>query len=145
MSKTSIHARRPQQSFRVTLKYLPILSHQSQFSELSSHKLSSRNLYLNLSNNLQGMRNYPVCGAGSPHLQCSIPTAELGALILTNGITNANFYAMISVLLFLKPNYALQHEDCTEVHQDVHACLPRDYYIVTNGMGFCSSGICYLA
>ncbi|KAL0633043.1 hypothetical protein Q9L58_008053 [Maublancomyces gigas] len=61
----------------------------------------------------------------------------LGGLILSNGITNANFYSMIEVFLFFESNYVLRHEDATDALRDVpkdeQALQPGNYYIVTDG------------
>ena len=35
------------------------------------------------------------------------PDVVLGGLILTNGVTNANFYSMIEIFLFFNQEYVL--------------------------------------
>ena len=62
------------------------------------------------------------------------PDVVLGGLILTNGVTNANFYSMIEIFLFFNQEYVLRHGDGTEVQRDEQAFRPGDYYILTNGM-----------
>lgn len=61
------------------------------------------------------------------------PTEPLGGLILTNGVTNANFYAMIEVFLFFNGDYVLRHEGVTDVPRDEQALQPGSYFIVTDG------------
>jgi hypothetical protein len=64
----------------------------------------------------------------------SDPTGPvLGGLILTNGVTNANFYSMVEVFLFFDSNYVLRHEDGTDVQRDEQALRPGNFYIVTDG------------
>ncbi|RPB13394.1 hypothetical protein P167DRAFT_112660 [Morchella conica CCBAS932] len=58
---------------------------------------------------------------------------ELGGLILTNGVTNANFYSMVEVFLFFNDVYFLRREDGTDVQRDEQALRPGNYYIVTEG------------
>jgi hypothetical protein len=43
------------------------------------------------------------------------PATVLGGLILTNGITNANFHFMVEIFLFFNSDYRLRHEDGTDV------------------------------
>jgi len=64
------------------------------------------------------------------------PDVVLGGLILTNGVTNANFYSMVEIFLWFNEDYFLRHGDDTEVQRDEQAFRPGDYYIVTNGMYF---------
>ena len=54
----------------------------------------------------------------------------LGGLILTNRVTNANFYSMIEIFLLFDRDYFLRH-DGTEVARDEQALRPGDYYILT--------------
>jgi hypothetical protein len=61
------------------------------------------------------------------------PATVLGGLVLTNGVTNANFYSMVEVFLLFDSNYVLRHEDVTEVRRDEEALQPGNYYIHTNG------------
>ena len=62
------------------------------------------------------------------------PAVVLGGLILTNGVTNTNFYSMIEIFLWFNQDYFLRHGDGTEVQRDEQALRPGNYYIVTSGM-----------
>ena len=57
----------------------------------------------------------------------------LGGLILTNGVTNANFYSMVEIIFILSREYILRHEDNATVPRDNHPLQPGNYYIITNG------------
>ena len=57
----------------------------------------------------------------------------LGGLILTNGVTNANLYAMIEIFLIINQDYFLQYNGTEEVAKDEQALRPGSYYIVTDG------------
>ena len=57
----------------------------------------------------------------------------LGGLILTNGVTNANFYAMIEIFLTINQDYFLQYNGTEEVAKDEQALRPGNYYIITDG------------
>jgi len=61
------------------------------------------------------------------------PNEVLGGLILTHGVTNANFYSMVEVFVFINCEYVLRHEDDTVVMRDEQALRRGKYYIVTNG------------
>ncbi|KAL0634242.1 hypothetical protein Q9L58_006860 [Maublancomyces gigas] len=67
----------------------------------------------------------------------SDPTEVFGGLVLTNGVTKANFYSMMEVFLFFESSYVLRHEDATDAMKDVpkdeQALQPGNYYIVTDG------------
>jgi len=58
---------------------------------------------------------------------------ELGGLILTNGVTNANFYSMVEIICFISSFYVLRDEGGTVVQRDDHPLQPDSYYIVTAG------------
>jgi len=59
------------------------------------------------------------------------PTEVLGGLILTNGVTKANFYSMIEILFIFTSTVFLRHNDDTIVQRDDTPLLPGNYYIVT--------------
>ncbi|KAF8423471.1 HNH endonuclease-domain-containing protein [Terfezia claveryi] len=61
------------------------------------------------------------------------PTTVLGGLILTNGVTNVNFYSMIEVFLLFGSEYVLRHEDGTELQRNDQALRRGSYFIVTDG------------
>ena len=63
------------------------------------------------------------------------PATVLGGLILTKGVTNANFYSMLEIFILLSCEYFLRHGDerDTRVPRDGQLLAPGNYYIVTNG------------
>ena len=61
------------------------------------------------------------------------PATVLGGLILTNGVTNANFYSMVDIIFIFSQNYFLRAEGGTTVQKDDHPLQPGNYYFVTNG------------
>jgi len=64
-------------------------------------------------------------------------TEPLGGLVLTNGITNANLYAMVEVFLDIDNNFILRHQDVTDglrdIPRDEQAIQPGNYYVITEG------------
>ena len=48
------------------------------------------------------------------------PATVLGGLILTNGVTNANFYSMVDIIFIFSQNYFLRNEGGTAVQKDGH-------------------------
>jgi hypothetical protein len=63
------------------------------------------------------------------------PTIVLGGLILTNGVTNANFYSMVEILIIFTStsSFFLQDETSTRIEKDDHPLLPGKYYVVATG------------
>lgn len=63
------------------------------------------------------------------------PAAELGGLILTNGVTNANFYSMVEIICIFDRDYdyLIRDEGGTTIERDDHLLQPGNYYILTNG------------
>jgi hypothetical protein len=61
------------------------------------------------------------------------PTTVLGGLILTNGMTNANFYSMTEILFIITSNFFLRDEGDNKVERDDHLLLPGRYYIIAAG------------
>ncbi|RPB27383.1 hypothetical protein L211DRAFT_819270 [Terfezia boudieri ATCC MYA-4762] len=57
----------------------------------------------------------------------------LGGLILTNGVTNANFYSMVEVFLFFDGEYVLRHEDGMVLQRNDEDLRRGSYFIVTDG------------
>jgi hypothetical protein len=61
----------------------------------------------------------------------------LGGLVVTNGITYANFYAMVEVFLFFSSPFVLRHEDVTDslrdIPRDEQPLQPGIYYVITEG------------
>ena len=56
-------------------------------------------------------------------------TTELGGLILTSGVTNANFYAMVEIFVFFASEYVLRSESNVIIEKDDSVLLPRNYYV----------------
>ena len=61
------------------------------------------------------------------------PTTELGGLFLTNGITNANFYSMVEIIIIFESKFSLCDEGGTVIEKDDHQLQPGKYYIGTTG------------
>lgn len=61
------------------------------------------------------------------------PDTVLGGLILTNGVTNANFYSMVEVFLLIDSEYVLRHGDSTELQRNDQSLRRGSYFIVTGG------------
>jgi len=61
------------------------------------------------------------------------PTTVLGGLILSNGVTNANFYSMVEILVIFKSNFFLRDEGDTKIERDDGPLQPGKYYIVAVG------------
>ncbi|KAI9761129.1 MAG: hypothetical protein M1840_002026 [Geoglossum simile] len=77
--------------------------------------------------NREAGRNVHIYGAKDP-------TTALGGLILTPGVTNANFYSMIEIFCIFDSNYLLQDEGDMEIQRDGNPLHPGKYYILTNGV-----------
>ena len=67
-------------------------------------------------------------------------TEPLGGLVLTNGITNANLYAMVEVFVVINSNFVLRHQDPTDGLRDIpideQPLQPGNYYVITGGRSF---------
>ena len=61
------------------------------------------------------------------------PATVLGGLILSNGVTNANFYSMADIIFIFGQGYFLRDEGGTTVQRDGRPLQPGNYYFVTNG------------
>jgi hypothetical protein len=61
------------------------------------------------------------------------PTVVLGGLILSNGVTNTNFYSMVEILIIFTSTFFLQDETGTKIEKDDYPFLPGKYYIVATG------------
>ncbi|KAI9870707.1 MAG: hypothetical protein M1830_003901 [Pleopsidium flavum] len=59
------------------------------------------------------------------------PSEELGGLILTNGVTNKNFYMVTNIMVIIHGSYFLCHNGDTVVPEDDDPLQPGNYYIVT--------------
>jgi hypothetical protein len=54
---------------------------------------------------------------------------SIGGLILTAGVTNTNFYAMIEIFVIFNGEYILLNESGTTIEKDDSPLLPGNYYI----------------
>ncbi|OAL37677.1 hypothetical protein AYO20_03184 [Fonsecaea nubica] len=59
------------------------------------------------------------------------PTTVIGGLLLLPGVTNANFYTMIEIIIIFEGPFFLQNENETTIERDDHPLQPGKYYIVT--------------
>jgi hypothetical protein len=57
------------------------------------------------------------------------PTTVLGGLILTNGVTNTNFYSMVEILVLFMSDFELRDEDDTKIEKNDDPLQPGRYYI----------------
>ncbi|KAF2187860.1 hypothetical protein K469DRAFT_704822 [Zopfia rhizophila CBS 207.26] len=57
----------------------------------------------------------------------------LGGLFLTAGVTNANFYSMVEILVIFTTPFFLQDEGETTVERNDHPLQPGKYYIIAAG------------
>jgi hypothetical protein len=65
-------------------------------------------------------------------------TTVLGSLILSPGVTNANFYAMIRIFVEFKPRslsntFSLRDQSRTTIQENHQPLQPGNYYIITSG------------
>ncbi|KAH8147455.1 uncharacterized protein LAJ45_08612 [Morchella importuna] len=71
----------------------------------------------------------------------SDPTGPvLGGLVLNSGVTNANFYSMVDIIL--SSIYHLQDAGGSQVDRDDHPLQPGNYYVVTDGSISINNEIC---
>jgi hypothetical protein len=75
----------------------------------------------------------PPCdrtGGRTVHIfDASNRSTEIGGLILTAGVTNANFYAMVEIFVFFTSEYVLQSESGVVIEKDDSLLLPGNYYV----------------
>lgn len=71
-------------------------------------------------------RNVFICDANRPD-------KVLGGLILTQGLTNANFYHMVEILFIFTDPIRLCHDSNTVIERDGTSLQPGKYFIVTSG------------
>ena len=59
----------------------------------------------------------------------------LGGLVLTAGVTNANFYAMVDIIIDILPPgpFFLQDENGEIVAKDIQPLLPGKYFVLADG------------
>ena len=63
----------------------------------------------------------------------SNPGKVLGGLVLTNGITNTNLYAVLAILFVFGSTSMLENEHSTLIPRDTNPLQPGNYYINTTG------------
>ncbi|KAH0556717.1 hypothetical protein GP486_005493 [Trichoglossum hirsutum] len=61
------------------------------------------------------------------------PDTLIGGLILTNGMTNANFYSMVEIICIFDGTYFLRDEYGTIIQRDGSPLHSGKYYILTSG------------
>jgi hypothetical protein len=64
------------------------------------------------------------------------PNTILGGLVLTNSITNGNFYSMVEILIIFTSTFLLRDEGGAEIKKDDRPLQPGKYYIVATGKFF---------
>ena len=57
------------------------------------------------------------------------PAATLGGSILTNGVTNNNFYSMVEILVLFASSFELRDGDDTKIEKNNDPLRPGKYYI----------------
>ena len=67
------------------------------------------------------------------------PDSVIGGLVLTNGVTNDNFYSMIEILIIFTSAFLLRDEGGTEIKKDNRPLQLGKYYIVATGKFFSCS------
>jgi len=61
------------------------------------------------------------------------PTTALGGLYVTNGVTHANFYFMIEIILIFEGPFFLRDENGVSVQKDDLQLKPGNYFIIATG------------
>lgn len=61
------------------------------------------------------------------------PTTVLGGLILTNGVTNTNFYSMVEIIVLFTADFELLDEGNTKIDRNDNPLQPGRYYINAAG------------
>jgi len=65
------------------------------------------------------------------------PDEVLGGLILTNGVTNANFYSMVEILIIFGGDFSLLDDSGTKIDRDDNPLQPGNYFIDADGRLLC--------
>jgi hypothetical protein len=71
-------------------------------------------------------------------------TTVIGGLILTNGVTNANFYSMVEILVLFTCSFELQDEENAKIERNGNPLQPGKYYISAAGEFLCITLSSYL-
>jgi hypothetical protein len=61
------------------------------------------------------------------------PSTVIGGLILTNGVTNANLYAMVEIFALFESDFELRAKDDTITERNGQPLQPGNYYIFAAG------------
>ena len=61
------------------------------------------------------------------------PDMVLGGLVLTDGVTTANFYSMVEIVFLFNQDYTLRDESGITIGRDDHPLQPGKYFIATAG------------
>jgi hypothetical protein len=61
------------------------------------------------------------------------PDEVLGGLILTNGVTNANLYSMVEIIIIFSGGFSLLDDDGTKIDRDDRPLQPGNYFIDADG------------
>jgi hypothetical protein len=61
------------------------------------------------------------------------PDEVLGGLVLTNGITNANFHSMVEIMIIFDDGFSLLDGDGTKIERDDRPLQPGNYFIDADG------------
>ena len=64
-------------------------------------------------------------------------TSVLGGLILTNGVTNANFYFMIEIVVLFTTDFEIRDEGDTKIERNDDPLQPGAYYVNATGKFLC--------
>ena len=60
------------------------------------------------------------------------PNTILGGLILEKGVTNANFYSMVEILIIFESDLELKLEGNINIERNDNLLQPGNYYINSN-------------
>ena len=74
-------------------------------------------------------RNVFIYGANA-----NDPDEPLGGLVLTNGVTNANFYSMVEILFIFSSAFSLLDDIGTEIIRDDGPLQPGNYFVDADGI-----------
>ena len=66
------------------------------------------------------------------------PDEVLGGLILTNGVTNANFHSMVEILIIFGGGFSLLNDSGTKINRDDNPLQPGNYFIDADGRLLCT-------
>jgi hypothetical protein len=79
-----------------------------------------------MASDLSGGRNVHIYSANDRHNAERMP---LGGLILTKGITNSNFFSMLTILLVFETAFSLENEQGITIEGNSDPLQPGNYYV----------------